>query len=79
MKWAVLHIALGFYIEHSSGSQCHRDKGAGSFYSDDQSVSQDYCEAIKPRPSNHLEHLSNNSHRLPLKEIEGISQDISVI
>ncbi len=30
-------------------------------------------------PSNHLEHLSNTSHRLPLKEIKGISQDRSVI
>ncbi len=30
-------------------------------------------------PSNHLEHLSNTSHRLPLKEFKGISQDISVI
>ncbi len=40
----------GFAIEHNSGSQCHRDKGAGSFDSDDQSASQDHCEAIKPRP-----------------------------
>ncbi len=39
-----------FSIEHNSGSQCHRDKGAGSFDSDDQSASQDHCEAIKPRP-----------------------------
>ncbi len=30
-------------------------------------------------PSNHLEHLSNTSHRLPFKEIKGISQDRSVI
>ncbi len=30
-------------------------------------------------PSNHLAHLSNTSHRLPLKEIKGISQDRSVI
>ncbi len=30
-------------------------------------------------PSNHLEHLSNTSHRLPLKEIKVISQDRSVI
>ncbi len=30
-------------------------------------------------PRNHLEHLSNTSHRLPLKEIKGISQDRSVI
>ncbi len=39
-----------FSIEHNSGSQCHRDKGAGSFDSDDQSAYQDHCEAIKPRP-----------------------------
>ncbi len=39
-----------FSIEHNSGSQCHRDKGAGSFDSDDQSASQDLCEAIKSRP-----------------------------
>jgi len=52
-------------------SSYYRDKRAESFYSDDQSVSQDHCVAIKPRPSNHLEHLSNNSHRLPLKEIKG--------
>ncbi len=77
MKWAVLHHRNRFSIEHNSGSQCHRDKGAGSFDSDDQSASQDHCEAIKP--SNHLEHLSNTSHRLPLKEIKGISQDRSVI
>ncbi len=42
---------LTFYgVGHNSGSQCHRDKGAGSFDSDDQSASQDHCEAIKPRP-----------------------------
>ncbi len=40
----------GFSIEHNSGSQCHRDKGAGSFDSDDQSATQENCEAIKPRP-----------------------------
>ncbi len=50
MKWAVLHHRKRFSIEHNSGSQCHRDKGAGSFDSDDQSASQDHCEAIKPRP-----------------------------
>ncbi len=50
MKWAVLSIENRFSIEHNSGSQCHRDKGAGSFDSDDQSASQDHCEAIKPRP-----------------------------
>ncbi len=50
MKWAVLHHRNRFSIEHNSGSQCHRDKGAGSFDSDDQSASQDHCEAIKPRP-----------------------------
>ncbi len=49
MKWAVLSIEP-LSIEHNSGSQCHRDKGAGSFDSDDQSASQDHCEAIKPRP-----------------------------
>ncbi len=48
MKWAVLSIEP-LSIEHNSGSQCHRDKGAGSD-SDDQSASQDHCEAIKPRP-----------------------------
>ncbi len=45
-----VHHRNGFSIEHNSGSQCHRDKGAGSFDSDDQSASQDHCEAIKPRP-----------------------------
>ncbi len=50
MKWAVLHHRNHFSIEHNSGSQCHRDKGAGSFDSDDQSASQDHCETIKPRP-----------------------------
>ncbi len=44
------HHRNRFSIEHNSGSQCHRDKGAGSFDSDDQSASQDHCEAIKPRP-----------------------------
>ncbi len=50
MKWAVLHHINRFSIEHNSGSQCHRDKGVGSFDSDDQSASQDHCEAIKPCP-----------------------------
>ncbi len=50
MKWAVLQHRNRFSIEHNSGSQCHRDKGAGSFDSDDQSASQDHCESIKPRP-----------------------------
>ncbi len=48
--WAVLHHINRFSIEHNSGSQCHRDKGVGSFDSDDQSASQDHCEAIKPCP-----------------------------
>ncbi len=50
ISWAGLHHRNRFSIEHNSGSQCHRDKGAGSFDSDDQSASQDHCEAIKPRP-----------------------------
>ncbi len=50
MKWAVLHHRKRFSIEHNSGSQCHRDKGAGSFDSDDQSASQDHCEASQATP-----------------------------
>ncbi len=49
-KVAPFDLKTRFFIEHNSGSQCHRDKGAGSFDSDDQSASQDHCEAIKPRP-----------------------------
>ncbi len=75
----VLHHRNRFSIEHNSGSQCHRDKGAGSFDSDDQSASQDHVKLSSNAPNNHLEHLSNTSHRLPLKEIKGISQDWSVI
>ncbi len=51
----------------------------GSFDSDDQSASQDHCEATSHAPSNNLEHLANTSHRLPLKEFKGISQDRSVV
>ncbi len=40
--------------------------------SDDQSASQDHCERLSSHaPSNHLEHLSNTSHRLPLKRSKG--------
>ncbi len=49
MKWAVLHIETAFQLNITL-DQCQRDKGAGSFDSDDQSASQDHCEAIKPRP-----------------------------
>ncbi len=50
---------IGIFIEHNSASQCHRDMGVGLFYSGNQSDSQDYCDAVKPRPGNHLEHPSN--------------------
>ncbi len=30
--------------------------GVGLFYSANQSDSQDYCDAVKQRPGNHLEH-----------------------
>ncbi len=33
--------------------------GTGTFCSSNQSDSHDLCEAVKPRPSNHLEHPSN--------------------
>ncbi len=50
-KFAPLTFHINrFSIEHNSGPQCHRDKGVGSFDSDDQSASQDHCEAIKPCP-----------------------------
>ncbi len=68
-----------FSIEHNSGSQCHRDKGAGSFDSMTNQHLRIIVKLSSHAPSNHLEHLSNTSHRLPLKEIKGISQDRSVI
>ncbi len=68
MKWAVLSI------EHNSGSQCHRDKGAGSFDSDDQSASQDHCEAIKPRPQ---QPFRAPQQHVPQTSIERDQRDIS--
>ncbi len=61
-------------IEHNSGSQCHRDKGVGSFDSDDQSASQDHCEAIKPCPQ---QPFRAPQQHVPQTSIERDQRDIS--
>ncbi len=53
--------------------------GVGLFYSANQSDSQDYCDAVKQRPGNHLEHPSTDHIDCHYKRPRWISLDHSVI
>ncbi len=79
MKWAVLHHRNRFQLNITLDHSVIETRGRAHLT---QTTNQHLGIIVKlssHAPSNHLEHLSNTSHRLPLKEIKGISQDRSVI
>ncbi len=78
MKWAVLQLNR-FSIEITLDHSVIETRGRAHLTQTTNQHLRIIVKLSSHAPSNHLEHLSNTSHRLPLKEIKGISQDRSVI
>ncbi len=68
-----------FSIDNNSGSQCLEQGGRAHLTQTTNQHLRIIVKLSSHAPSNHLEHLTTRTHRLPLKEIKGISQDRSVI
>ncbi len=79
MKWAVLHIETAFQLNITLDHSVIETRGRAHLTQTTNQHLRIIVKLSSHAPSNHLEHLSNTSHRLPLKEIKGISQDRSVI
>ncbi len=79
MKWAVLHIETAFQLNITLDHSVIETRGRAHLTQTTNQHLRIIVKLSSHAHSNHLEHLSNTSHRLPLKEIKGISQDRSVI
>ncbi len=79
MKWAVLSIETAFQLNITLDHSVIETRGRAHLTQTTNQHLRIIVKLSSHAPSNHLEHLSNTSHRLPLKEIKGISQDRSVI
>ncbi len=75
MKWIETAFQLNITLDHS----VIKTRGRAHLTQTTNQHLKIIVKLSSHAPSNHLEHLSNTSHRLPLKEIKGISQDRSVI
>ncbi len=75
MKWIETAFQLNITLDHS----VIETRGRAHLTQTTNQHLRIIVKLSSHAPSNHLEHLSNTSHRLPLKEIKEISQDRSVI